>query len=77
MACMYRVYRSCGTPDTGECGYLNKVLVPSYRSYLSSDWHRHALNTYTWYRCERGPQKAWLHHICKADDPSCPSGHPS
>jgi len=35
MACMYRVHQSCGTPDTGDCGYLNKVLVPSYRSYLS------------------------------------------
>jgi len=42
-----------------------------------TDWHRHARNTYTWYRCERGPQKAWLYHIRKADDPSCPCGHPN
>jgi len=41
------------------------------------DWHRHALSAYTWYRTERGPQKAWLHQIRKTDDPSCPCGHPS
>jgi len=42
-----------------------------------TDWHRHALTAYTWFRTERGPQKAWLHHIRKIDDPSCPCGHPS
>jgi len=41
-----------------------------------TDWHRHALSTYTWYRCERGAQKAWLHHIRKTDDPACQCGHP-
>ena len=42
-----------------------------------TDWHRHALTAYTWFRTERGPQKAWLHHIRKIDEPSCPCGHPS
>jgi len=41
-----------------------------------TDYHRHALSAYTWYRTERGPQKAWLHQIRKIDDPSCPCGHP-
>jgi len=41
-----------------------------------TDWHKHALSTYSWYRSERGPQKAWLHHIRKVDDPACPCGHP-
>ena len=41
-----------------------------------SDWHRHSLSTYTWYRTEKGPQRAWLHRIGKADGPSCPCGHP-
>jgi len=41
-----------------------------------TDWHRHALSAYTWYRSERGPQRAWLHHIRKIDDPACPCGHP-
>jgi len=41
-----------------------------------TDWHRHALSTYTWFRTERGPQKAWLHKIGKAENPSCPCGHP-
>jgi len=40
------------------------------------DWHRHALSAYTWYRTEKGPQKAWLYHIKKAENPSCPCGHP-
>jgi len=41
-----------------------------------TDWHRHALSAYTWYRTERGPQKAWLHQIRKTDNPACPCGHP-
>ena len=40
-----------------------------------TDWHRHALTAYTWFRTERGPQRAWLHHIRKIDDPTCPCGH--
>jgi len=40
-----------------------------------TDFHKHALSAYTWYRTERGPQKAWLHHISRIDDPSCPCGH--
>lgn len=40
------------------------------------DWHRHALSAYTWYRTEKGPQKAWLFHLRKVGDPSCPCGHP-
>jgi len=41
-----------------------------------TDWHRHALSAYTWYRTERGPQKAWLHHIRKIDNTTCSCGHP-
>jgi len=41
-----------------------------------TDWHRHALSAYTWYRCEKGPQKAWLHRIRKIEDSMCPCGHP-
>jgi len=40
------------------------------------DWHRLALSAFTWYRTEKGPQKAWPHRIGKAEDPSCPCGHP-
>ena len=42
-----------------------------------TDWHRHALSAYTWYRTGKGPQKSWLAHIRKIDDPICPCGHPS
>jgi len=41
-----------------------------------TEWNKHALAAYTWTRTNRGPQKAWLHHIGKADDPSCLCGHP-
>ena len=41
-----------------------------------TDWHRHALSAYTWYRTERGPQKAWLFQLRKVGDPSCPCGYP-
>ena len=42
-----------------------------------TNWGKHALAAYTWARTDRGPQKAWLHHIGKAGDPSCTCGHPS
>jgi len=42
-----------------------------------TEWGKHALAAYTWTRTNRGPQKAWLHHIGKAEDPSCTCGHPS
>ena len=42
-----------------------------------SEWGEHALAAYSWTRTNRGPQKAWLHHIGKSEDPSCPYGHPS
>ena len=41
-----------------------------------TDWHKAALAAYTWARTDRGPQKSWLHHIQKIDDPSCPCGAP-
>ena len=41
-----------------------------------TDWHRHALSAYTWYRTEKGPQRAWLHQIRKIDNPACSCGHP-
>ena len=41
------------------------------------DWGKHALAAYTWTSTNRGPQKAWLHHIGQAEDPSCPCGHPT
>ena len=31
---------------------------------------------YTWVRTNRGPQKGWLHHIGRAEDPGSPCGHP-
>jgi len=42
-----------------------------------TEWGKHALAAYTWTRTNRGPQKAWRHHVGKAEDPSCPCGHPS
>ena len=42
-----------------------------------TEWGKHALAAYTWTRTNRGPLKAWLHHIGKTDDPSCTCGHPS
>ena len=33
--------------------------------------------TYTWTRTNKGPQKSWLHHIGKTEDPSCACGHPT
>jgi len=41
-----------------------------------TDWHRHALSTYTWMRTNRGPQKSWLHRLGKVADTECPCGHP-
>jgi len=41
-----------------------------------SNWGKHALAAYTWTRTNRGPQKEWLHHIGKTEDPSCTCGHP-
>jgi len=40
-----------------------------------TDMHRHALSGYTWIKTNRSPQKSWLHHIGKAEDPTCPCGH--
>jgi len=40
-----------------------------------SDWHRHTITGYTWMRTNRGPQKSWLYHIGKTDDPRYPCGH--
>jgi len=39
-----------------------------------TEWGKHALAAYTWTRTDRGPLQAWLHHIGKSDDPSCPCG---
>ena len=49
------------------------ALCPKHRT----QWGKHALAAYTWTRTNRGPQKAWLHHIGKSEDPSCSCGHPS
>ena len=48
--------------------------VPSY-GRGRTEWGKHALAAFTWTRTDRGPQKAWLHHIGKAEDPSCTCGH--
>ena len=50
--------------------------APGYGKHRT-EWGKHALAAYTWARTNRGPQKAWLHHIGKAIDPSCVCGHPS
>ena len=42
-----------------------------------TEWGKHALSAYTWTRTNKGPQRAWLHTIGKADDPTCPCGHPT
>ena len=42
-----------------------------------TEWGRHAVAAYTRTSTNRGPQKAWLPHIGKSGDPSCPCGHPS
>ena len=44
-------------------------------SIRRTEWGKHALAAYTWTRTNRGPQRAWLHHIGKTNDPSCTSGH--
>jgi len=40
-----------------------------------SDRHRRAISAYTWLT-DRGPQKAWLHRIGKAEEAACPWGRP-
>jgi len=47
---------------------------PGYRK-TRTEWGKHALAACTWTRTNRGPQKAWLHHIGKAETPSCTCGH--
>ena len=42
-----------------------------------TEWGKHSLSAYTWTRTNKGPQKSWLHHIGKAEDPSCSCGHPT
>ena len=42
-----------------------------------TDWGKHALAAYTWARTNKGPFKAWLTHLGKADDASCRCGHPT
>ena len=50
--------------------------APGYGRHRTT-WGKHALAAYTWTRTNRGPQREWLHHIGKGEDPSCPCGHPS
>ncbi|KAF8451226.1 hypothetical protein BGX38DRAFT_1269491 [Terfezia claveryi] len=38
-------------------------------------WNRHALSTFTWCRTDKGPQRAWLHKIGKAESSVCPCVH--
>lgn len=40
------------------------------------EWSRQALSAYSWMRCDRGPQKSWLHHVGKSDTTECGCGHP-
>ena len=65
-------------------GKIPSRLEPVYRKSARSApgfglcntaWGKHALAAYTWTRSNRGPQKSWLHHIGKAESPSCPCGH--
>ena len=48
---------------------------PGYGNHRT-EWGKHALASYTWTRTDRGPQKSWLHHVGKAEDPECSCGHP-
>ena len=43
-----------------------------FRLGTATDWTRQALSAYTWTRTDRGPQKQWLHHIGRAENPYCP-----
>lgn len=48
-----------------------KVIGPNQARH----WHGQALSAYTWMRCDKGPQRWWLHHLGKAGGPDCPCGH--
>jgi len=61
--------------------YSHRARRASYRQVEGfgtrrSEWHRHALSGYTWIRTDRGPQRSWLSHIGKGDNPTCDCGHP-
>ena len=43
-----------------------------FRLGTATEWNRQALSAYTWMRTGKGPQKQWLHHIGRADNPYCP-----
>lgn len=45
---------------------------PTLRLGTAVNWSCHALSAYNWLRTEQGPQKAWLHHVGKTDNPHCP-----
>ena len=42
-----------------------------------TDSGKHALAAYMWTRTNKGPPKQWLHHIKKANSPSCICSHPT
>ena len=65
-----------GMREIGKAHRAQARTAPGYGK-SRRDWSKHALSAYTWTRTNRGPQKAWLHHIGKAEHPSCTCGHPT
>ena len=65
-----------GMKEKGKEWRKGLRTVPGFGK-CRSEWGKHALAAYTWTRTNRGPQKSWLHHVGKAEDPACPCGHPT
>ena len=61
-----------GLRTTGKTERAATRRQPSFRLGTAVNWNRQALSAYTWMRTEKGPQRAWLYHISKAEDPNCP-----
>lgn len=67
-----RIVTEGGLRATGKAERATERRRPGFRLGTATNWSRPALSAYTWMRTEKGPQKRWLHHISKAENPYCP-----
>lgn len=70
-----RIVTEGGLIAAGKAERATARRRPGYRLCTATSWSRTALSAYTWMRTEKGPQRQWLHHIGKAEDPHCPCNH--
>jgi len=65
-----------GIATEGGIRSLLCVTRKDARSYPSV--YKRSLSAYIWLLTDRAPQRAWLHHVGKAESPSCPiCNHPN